>query len=179
MTSGICTWTELSRPSEASAISRWTWCGIARRARLRPSDIGLQMSGRASRPLWKWTTSERRCALHSSMARCPGGRGKTTRRSRGSSGCGTHRSQFESVPVIGGGTRLRADGEWRSLVMNLRDACTNSGRGYQFHRAVFMRLIGSLDVRSVALYTRALPATTRGEEEDFLKEDIDGPTQSS
>ena len=94
-------------------------------------------------------------------------------------GAAPHRSQFESVPVIGGGTRLRADGEWRSRVIDLRAACTNSGRGYQFHRAVFMRLIGSLDVRSVALYTRALPATTRGEEEDFLKEDIDGPTQSS
>jgi hypothetical protein len=93
-------------------------------------------------------------------------------------GAAPDRSQFESVPVIGGGTRLRPDGEWRSLVMDLRAACTNSGRGYQFRRAVFMRLIGSLDVRSVALYTRALPARTRGEEKGFRRDDIEGPARA-
>ena len=76
--------------------------------------------------------------------------------------------------MIGGGTGLRADGQWRSLIIDLRAACTNSGRRYRFRRAVFMRLIGSLDVHSFDLCTRAVP-TPRGEAEDFLTEDIECP----
>jgi Hypothetical glycosyl hydrolase family 15 len=90
-------------------------------------------------------------------------------------GVAPHYSQFESVPVIGGGRRLWADGEWHSAAIDLRAACTNSGRGYQFRRAVFMRLIGSLDLKSVALYTRFLPPGTPGEEQDLLSEDAEGP----
>ena len=70
------------------------------------------------------------------------------------------RSQFELLPVIGGGTRLRADGQWRRLVIDLVAACTVSGR-YEFRRAVFMRLRGPLDVRRVVLHTRPIPIGAR------------------
>ena len=67
------------------------------------------------------------------------------------------RSQFELLPVIGGGTPLRSDGQWHTLVIDLGAACTGSVR-YAFRRAVFMRLRGPLDVRRVALHTRPIPS---------------------
>jgi hypothetical protein len=72
-------------------------------------------------------------------------------------------SQFKRLPVIGGGPRLRADGQWHRLGIDLDAACTGSGR-YEFRRAVFMRLLGSLDVRRVGLHTRPIPARARGQD---------------
>jgi len=69
-------------------------------------------------------------------------------------------SQFAQLPVIGGGTPLKPDGQWQSRVIDLNAACDRSGR-YTFHRALFMRLVGSLDIKSLRLHTCAIPVPKR------------------
>ena len=59
-------------------------------------------------------------------------------------------SQFAALRVIGGGTLMDADGKWHTLVIDLQAACAVSGR-YQFHRALFARLLGSMDIRRLRL----------------------------
>ena len=62
-------------------------------------------------------------------------------------------SQFARLPVIAGGTAMTPDGRWHTLVMNLGAACFRSGR-YSFRRALFMRLLGSMDIKRVRLGDR-------------------------
>jgi hypothetical protein len=69
-------------------------------------------------------------------------------------------SQFAHLPVIGGGTPLKSDGQWQSRLIDLNAACTRSGH-YTFHRALFMRLVGSLDIKSLRLHTRPIPMRER------------------
>ncbi|MDD5319525.1 MAG: putative glycoside hydrolase [Methylococcales bacterium] len=59
-------------------------------------------------------------------------------------------SQFARLRVIGGGGPMIADGNWHTLVMDLEAACAASGR-YEFRRALFARLLGSMDVRRLSL----------------------------
>jgi hypothetical protein len=59
-------------------------------------------------------------------------------------------SQFERLQVVGGGTPMNADGRWHILVVDLEEACAANGR-YEFHRALFARLLGSMDVRRLRL----------------------------
>jgi hypothetical protein len=67
-------------------------------------------------------------------------------------------SQFFDLPVIAGGTPLAPDGQWHTLAMDLDGACRRSRR-YGFRRALFMRLLGSLDVKRVRLDSRLVAAT--------------------
>jgi Hypothetical glycosyl hydrolase family 15 len=69
-------------------------------------------------------------------------------------------SQFFRLPVIGGGTPLKPDGQWHRMVIDLAAACTRSSR-YSFDRALFMRLLGSLDIRQVWLHSQPVLARTR------------------
>jgi Hypothetical glycosyl hydrolase family 15 len=59
-------------------------------------------------------------------------------------------SQFLVLPVIGGGAPMDVDGTWHTLVIDLQAACGVSGR-YEFHRALFARLLGSMDIRRLRL----------------------------
>jgi Hypothetical glycosyl hydrolase family 15 len=59
-------------------------------------------------------------------------------------------SQFFLLRVVGGGATMIADGQWRTLVLNLDAACAATP-GYTFRRAVFVRLLGSMDLRRVRL----------------------------
>jgi hypothetical protein len=59
-------------------------------------------------------------------------------------------SQFARLRVVGGGAPMIADGRWRTMVMELDAACAASGR-YEFRRAVFARLLGSMDIKRVHL----------------------------
>ena len=69
-------------------------------------------------------------------------------------------SQFSSLPVIGGGTTMTPDGKWHTLVMNFERACARSGR-FTFRRALFARLLGSLDIKRLRLDVGRLPPTPR------------------
>jgi hypothetical protein len=69
-------------------------------------------------------------------------------------------SQFSSLPVIGGGTTMTPDGKWHTLVMNFDMACARSGR-FTFRRALFARLLGSLDIKRLRLDVGRLPPTPR------------------
>lgn len=62
-------------------------------------------------------------------------------------------SQFKRLPVVGGRAPLIADGRWHTLVIDLDAACAASGR-YEFRRAVFARLLGSMDIRGLRLASR-------------------------
>jgi hypothetical protein len=62
-------------------------------------------------------------------------------------------SQFVRLPVVFGGTPMTADGRWHTLAINLEAACAASHR-YEFRRAVFARLLGSMDIRRVSLGSR-------------------------
>jgi hypothetical protein len=62
-------------------------------------------------------------------------------------------SQFFRLPVIGGGMRMKPAGQWHTVVMDLVAACAGSRR-YTFHRALFTRLVGSLDIQGARLHTR-------------------------
>ena len=59
-------------------------------------------------------------------------------------------SQFARLPVVGGGTPMTADGRWHTLVIDLAAACA-AGARYEFRRAVFARLLGSMDIKRVRL----------------------------
>jgi hypothetical protein len=59
-------------------------------------------------------------------------------------------SQFARLRVIGGGAPMIADRKWHILVVDLEAACAASGR-YEFRRALFARLLGSMDVRRLRL----------------------------
>jgi hypothetical protein len=59
-------------------------------------------------------------------------------------------SQFARLPVVGGGTPMTADGRWHMLVIDLAAACA-AGARYEFRRAVFAKLLGSMDVKRVRL----------------------------
>jgi hypothetical protein len=50
-------------------------------------------------------------------------------------------SHFAALRVIGGGGPMDVDGKWHTLVIDLQAACGVSGR-YEFHRALFARLLG-------------------------------------
>ena len=69
-------------------------------------------------------------------------------------------SQFSSLPVIGGGTTMTPDGKWHTLVMSFDMACARSGR-FTFRRALFARLLGSLDIKRLRLDVGRLPPTPR------------------
>lgn len=69
-------------------------------------------------------------------------------------------SQFSSLPVIGGGTTMTPDGRWHTLAMNLETACARSGR-FTFRRALFARLLGSLDIKRLRLDVGRLPPAPR------------------
>jgi hypothetical protein len=62
-------------------------------------------------------------------------------------------SQFERLPVIGGGTPMIADGQWHTMGIDLEAACSANSR-YEFRRALFVRLVGSIDVRRLRLASR-------------------------
>ena len=64
-------------------------------------------------------------------------------------------SQFARLRVVGGGTPMIADGRWHTVVMDLDAACAASNR-YAFRRAVFTRLLGSMDIKRVRLGSRRL-----------------------
>jgi len=70
-------------------------------------------------------------------------------------------SQFVRLRVVGGGASLIADGRWHTLVMDLEAACAASGR-YEFRRAVFARLLGSMDIRSLRLAGSGVASKARG-----------------
>ena len=59
-------------------------------------------------------------------------------------------SQVARLQVVGGGTPMIADGQWRTLRIDLGAACTASRR-YTFRRAVFARLLGSMDILRLRL----------------------------
>jgi hypothetical protein len=65
-------------------------------------------------------------------------------------------SQFERLRVVGGGKPMIADGQWRTLGMDLEAACAADGR-YEFRRALFARLRGSVDVKRLRLAYRSPP----------------------
>jgi len=65
-------------------------------------------------------------------------------------------SQFERLRVVGGSKPLIADGQWRTLGMDLEAACAADGR-YEFRRALFARLLGSMDVKRLRLADRGPP----------------------
>ena len=65
-------------------------------------------------------------------------------------------SQFARLPVVGAGAPMIADGRWRTLVIDLDAACAASGR-YAFRRAVFARLLGSMDIQQLHLASRGVP----------------------
>jgi len=65
-------------------------------------------------------------------------------------------SQFERLRVVGGSKPLIADGQWRTLGMDLEAACAADGR-YEFRRALFARLLGSMDVKRLRLADRRPP----------------------
>ena len=67
-------------------------------------------------------------------------------------------SQFARLPVVGAGAPIIADGRWRTLVIDLGAACTGSRR-YEFRRAVFARLLGSMDIKQVHLGSRRVTPT--------------------
>jgi hypothetical protein len=69
-------------------------------------------------------------------------------------------SQFFRLPVIGGGTPMKSDGRWHTLVMDLDVACARSRR-YLFRRALFTRLLGTLDIKRLRLDNRRVPARKR------------------
>jgi hypothetical protein len=69
-------------------------------------------------------------------------------------------SQFFRVPAIGGGTPMKPDGRWHTLVMDLETACTSSRR-YTFRRALFTRLLGVLDVKRLRLDSKRTRPTKR------------------
>jgi hypothetical protein len=69
-------------------------------------------------------------------------------------------SQFFRVPAIGGGTPMRPDGKWHTLVMDFETACTTSRR-YTFRRALFTRLLGALDVKRLRLDRKRTRPTRR------------------
>jgi hypothetical protein len=62
-------------------------------------------------------------------------------------------SQFARLRVVGGGAPMIADGRWRTLVMDLEASCA-AGSRYEFRRALFARLVGSMDVRRLRLDDR-------------------------
>jgi hypothetical protein len=62
-------------------------------------------------------------------------------------------SQFARLRVVGGGTPMIANGRWHTLVIDLDAACAAIGR-YEFRRAVFARLLGSMDIKRVRLGSR-------------------------
>ncbi len=55
--------------------------------------------------------------------------------------------------MVGGGTPMIADEQWRALAVNLDAACAVTTR-YTFRRAVFVRLLGSMDIELVRLSSR-------------------------
>jgi Hypothetical glycosyl hydrolase family 15 len=65
-------------------------------------------------------------------------------------------SQFARLAVVGAGAPMIADGRWRTLVIDLDAACFASAR-YAFRRAVFARLLGSMDIRQLHLASRGVP----------------------
>jgi hypothetical protein len=65
-------------------------------------------------------------------------------------------SQFERLRVVGGSKPMIADGQWRTLDMDLEAACAADGR-YEFRRALFARLLGSMDVKRLRLADRGPP----------------------
>jgi hypothetical protein len=65
-------------------------------------------------------------------------------------------SQFQRLRVVGGSKPMIADGQWRTLGMDLEAACAADGR-YEFRRALFARLLGSMDVKRLRLADRGPP----------------------
>lgn len=69
-------------------------------------------------------------------------------------------SQYSRLRVVGGGAPMIADGQWHRLAVDLDEVCAASDR-YEFRRAVFVRLLGSMDVRRLRLDDRG-SSTQRG-----------------
>ena len=159
-TSGTCTsMTYRTTTTSASTISHSISCAIVRLAGWRRSGIALPIHQRESRRSSKWTTRKRQRGLLSSMARSAWDDGDDPRRGQ-FRGMPLPGSQFSSLPVIGGGTTMTPDGQWHTLVMNLETACARSGR-FTFRRALFARLLGSLDIKRLRLDAGRLPPTPR------------------